>query len=853
MRYPINIDATLDSISKMNSFLKLSVVISILLSLNFPLFSQVIFQETFTAPNGTTSGTAYGVNWSSSCPTCLAGDYWEVRSNVFEARDTNGEAEWITDNSIDISNCSFIDISFGLQSVGPMEACGTGCNSADFIRFQYNIDGTGWTDPTNSSFCSGSCAGFNVIASSNVAPTTYSTGCIPVNGSGLRLRILAQCWAADEYWRIDNVTVSCSSPDAGSNGNVNICTSASTINLFDQLGGTPNTGGTWSGPSVLSGGDLGTFNPGTMNSGTYTYSVGNAPCQATSTVIVNTTNNSAGTNGNLNICANSISPTNLFTILGGNPNIGGTWAGPSPLTGGHLGTFDPSTQLAGIYTYTVGVAPCNVSATVTVTSNPPDDASFNTTDFCEGSSNANSVSITGLAGGTFSFNPLPANGAIINPSTGLISNAVGVTSYSIQYTTNGACPQSSIETINIYERPNLQTTNYSVCIGGSVNLSVSGASNYTWDNGLGAGANHLVSPNTTTLYTVSSTNAFGCQNSSQSLVTVHPIPMVEAGLDQVSCEGTAVTLTATGATNYSWTNGISNGSPFYPTTTAIYTVTGTDVYGCTNSDSVNITIEAVPIPSFFADNLSGCAPLTSTFYNTTGGSYVNCFWTINGSILNDCNSVSSTFNTPGAYGISLSMESLNGCIGTTTYPNYISIDENPVANFSFTQVQTNSTGEEITLINQSTNASIYSWSFGDGSQSTQFEPIHAYNFSDFASYVISLTAISDNGCKDSTHLEITKTESIVYYVPNSFTPDGNEFNNTFNPIFTEGFDPFDYQLSIYNRWGELIFESRNAEIGWDGTSKGSLQANDIYTWKIDFRHSNSGERVSKTGHVNLLK
>ncbi len=251
-----------------------------------PCNAQVIFQETFDEANGSTTGIDSGVPWTTACPTCLAGDYLEVQGGVLEANDTNGEAEWTTDTPIDISNCDYIEISFDVTSVGTMEACGTGCNSADWVSFQYDIDGSGWTDPGNSYFCSGGCAGLNVIADDETA-VTYSTGCMTVTGNDLLLRIAMQCWAGSEYWQIDNITVTCISTDPGTNGTINLCSGDPAVDLFGSLGGTPDGGGTWS-PALASG--TGVFDPSVDPAGTYTYTVGSGTCPTQSADVVVTVN-----------------------------------------------------------------------------------------------------------------------------------------------------------------------------------------------------------------------------------------------------------------------------------------------------------------------------------------------------------------------------------------------------------------------------------------------------------------------------------------------------------------------------------------------------------------------------------
>lgn len=173
--------------------------------------AQVVFSETFNEANNSTSGTdnTGGVAWTSSCPGCISGDYWYVRNGTFEGNDTNGDATWQS-GSIDISSCSSVEVSFTLSETGTLEACGTGCNSADWAAFQFNINGSGWQDPSNAFFCSGGCAGRNVIAADDLSSGSinYTSGCIP-GGNTIQIRIIVQNWAQAEYWRVDNINVAC--------------------------------------------------------------------------------------------------------------------------------------------------------------------------------------------------------------------------------------------------------------------------------------------------------------------------------------------------------------------------------------------------------------------------------------------------------------------------------------------------------------------------------------------------------------------------------------------------------------------------------------------------------------------
>jgi gliding motility-associated-like protein len=118
---------------------------------------------------------------------------------------------------------------------------------------------------------------------------------------------------------------------------------------------------------------------------------------------------------------------------------------------------------------------------------------------------------------------------------------------------------------------------------------------------------------------------------------------------------------------------------------------------------------------------------------------------------------------------------------------------------------------------------------------------------------ICLIATSDMGCTDEICLPLTIYEELLFYVPNVFTPDGDDFNETFKPIFTSGFDPYDYHLMIFNRWGEVMFESYDASHGWNGIYTKELLQDGVYIWRVEFGSLINDKREKHKGHVTLLK
>ena len=108
--------------------------------------------------------------------------------------------------------------------------------------------------------------------------------------------------------------------------------------------------------------------------------------------------------------------------------------------------------------------------------------------------------------------------------------------------------------------------------------------------------------------------------------------------------------------------------------------------------------------------------------------------------------------------------------------------------------------------------------------------------------------------RDTAWAEVNVKEALLFYIPNSFTPDFDDYNQTFKPIFTTGFDPMDFTLLIYNRWGQIIFESHDPAVGWSGTygAGNEISQDGTYIWKIDFKADESSDRKMLQGHVTLI-
>ena len=333
---------------------------------------------------------------------------------------------------------------------------------------------------------------------------------------------------------------------------------------------------------------------------------------------------------------------------------------------------------------------------------------------------------------------------------------------------------------------------------------------------------------------------------------------VDAGPDQAICMGETATLNAASSTSnlsFSWNNGVLNNTAFSSQATAEYVVTATSSNGlCIASDTVIVTVNPSPSAAVIPSVTSGCAPLTVLF-NHTGTDCTSAVWTFSdGRVISGCGNQSVTFDSPGCYGLSLEVTSGAGCTASADFDSIVCVSASPTASFLPVPVNLNEENPTTTMVNNSVGGSQYEWNFGDNTIiSTLFDPAHSYSPGSFDSYTIRLTVTNEDGCSDVAYGMVYMEGGSTYYVPNTFTPDGNEFNQVFRPVFTSGFDLADYNFKVFNRWGEIVFESNDAETGWDGTYHGQLALEGIYTWRIEYGSLWSSEREIIHGHVNLLK
>jgi len=490
-----------------------------------------------------------------------------------------------------------------------------------------------------------------------------------------------------------------------------------------------------------------------------------------------------------------------------------------------------STTYSCVYTL-AGCSSTSVSGVVTVLTSAPINAGLDIV-VCENTP----VTLTGTGGVTYVWDNGVSNGVAFTP-------AVGSITYTVTGTNINGCVDTDLAIVTVNPLPVIGADiDQTVCIGSSVTLAGSGGVSYTWNNGVSNGVSFVPALGTLT-YTVTGTDINGCVNTDQVVVTVLNNAPINAGLDVVVCENTSVTLTGTGGVTYVWNNGVSNGVAFTPALgTITYTVNGVDANGCLGSDQVVVIVNPLPVIGAGIDQ-TVCFGTSITLSGSNANTYVWSPVITNG--------VSFIPNV-GTINYTVTGTAINGCVDTDEV--LVVVNPLPIADFITSPTVLNTLELTSTMVNTSIGAQSYNWIFMDGGVSTAVNPVHTFPEDVYVDQMITLIATSQEGCVDTVSSSISIIEESLFYVPNAFTPDGNDFNETFKAVFTSGYDPQDFELLIYNRWGELIFESHDVSRGWNGTYgvDGDKVQDGTYAWKINFKLKGLDKHQIEIGHVNVFR
>lgn len=437
------------------------------------------------------------------------------------------------------------------------------------------------------------------------------------------------------------------------------------------------------------------------------------------------------------------------------------------------------------------------------------------------------------------------NNLIQNPTATIFSN----TTFTVTGTDANSCTGTAFVGIIVLPNPTVSGgSNTTICFGDTTQLNASGGLNYSWSPSAGLSntviPNPIANPTSTSTYTVTTIDSNNCIGTANVIVLVNPLPLANAGVNDTICLTFSGQLNASGGVTYNWNppsylnNSLVSNPICTPLVDMTYTVTVTDANNCSAQDSVKIKV--LPPPVFLAwGDTTVCQLQTIEIYASGGTSYS---WSPSAGLSNPTESttLASTFSTT-IYSVIITD---NVCMASDTLQVIITIVPIPSAY----------AGPDVTLVsgdsyNINADASgTFSWSPPEGLSCTGCEDPVA---TPLQNSTYTLSAINEFGCKAEDSMIITvMCNDDVLYIPNVFSPNANGKNDVFK-VRSSGIRELNF-LRVYDRWGELVFETADQNIGWDGTFGGKQLPPAVYVFYLK-AICGDGFIIERQGNVTLVR
>ncbi|MCW3086496.1 MAG: hypothetical protein JWP12_3862 [Bacteroidetes bacterium] len=393
---------------------------------------------------------------------------------------------------------------------------------------------------------------------------------------------------------------------------------------------------------------------------------------------------------------------------------------------------------------------------------------------------------------------------------------------------------------------------------------------YVWNpSSIGTTAGPFaVTPTTTTSYTVAATDSHGCV-SPNVIATVFVNPQIAVTATDVSvCDGNPVGISAAasggngGPYTYTWSNGASGASqtvtPPIGASPVNYTVTANDGCSIAITDVSTVTVNPLAVSFITVPDSAGCEDFNAQFsgLSNIGVSYA---WNFGDGSTGTGTSISHLYTTPGVYNVTLTVTTALGCVSSITDNGLITVYPAPTAGFTFSPNPASQTTPVVTFTDQSIGGTEWHWDFdytypiANGLFTDTLENT-SFSYPDTGIYVVQQIVTNSYGCTDIAYNNVEIIPEYVLYAPNAFTPNNHDgLNDTFMPQGV-GIDPDNFEMTIFDRWGNMIFKTTDVNKGWDGKANGgsNIAQIDVYVWKIKTKDTR-GQNHSYLGHVSIVK
>jgi gliding motility-associated-like protein len=365
-------------------------------------------------------------------------------------------------------------------------------------------------------------------------------------------------------------------------------------------------------------------------------------------------------------------------------------------------------------------------------------------------------------------------------------------------------------------------------------------------------------------YTCTISNTIGCTSTVPVTVTQNPQLLIQnLLLTNATCADSDAIISYNavgGVIPYQYAlNGVSSNNTEDSLAGGNYLIHVTDALGCTRDSLVTLLAPTALTPSIVPNVTLQCTPGTFTFTNTSTPA-ANVASTIydwgDGTMdtTNNYGPIQHIYNTPGTWNILVSLLSDYGCTYTDTMLAMVETTQPPIANFVIQPNPTTTYTTHVTCSDWSSGIpTVWEWSAPGAIPTNSSLQQPWFMYPELAGeYYITLKVTDYLGCWDTiTHKLIIEDEMLVF-VPNTFTPNGDEWNNKFQWTIL-GINEALFRLQIWNRWGELIWETRDPYAYWDGSYNGKLAPEGIYTWTMLATNKIDAGNRTFIGSINIIK
>lgn len=541
-------------------------------------------------------------------------------------------------------------------------------------------------------------------------------------------------------------------------------------------------------------------------------------------------------------CYGSCIGTSTNTISGGNPPYTFVWT-PNITNSSTATTNNATLMCAGTYTLTViDVNGCTATRSVTITQ--PSAIVATSTLISSTCDNSNGSATINPSGGTGPYNVIwtPTNQTTltaINLSAGNYNCTITDADLCV-YTTNVIVGNESFPTLSLLSSTNISC--YGACDGTAIMTSVNGTDPFTYSwvpsGGVMATANELC-PGT---YTCTVTDFNACTSEASVLITEPQLLTLTntTATPSTICFGESVDLiglanNGTLPYSYIWNPGslIGASQHVWPQATQTYTLVVLDAHQCTDTSNVTVVVNPIPVPTLTGDNLTSCAPLCVNFSDSstvTSGNMIKWDWDFGDGNKSIDQNPMHCYLEGGLYTVVLTVTTSEGCDASIILPNYVMVNSLPVAAFSTSGTQSD-LYPVVEFIDLSTNAIKWNWNFGDTANGSSTLKSPTYDYEGIGCFDVKLTVTSSYDCIDITQLQVCIGLEVSLFVPNAFTPNEDGTNDIF---LAKGYNINNFEMGIFNRWGENIFQSYNIKDGWDGTYNKIDCQEGVYAWIIKY-------------------